>query len=208
MSTSSLLLLPHARPAETSVPISDLLKLRWSPRAFSSDAISGDEMARLFEAARWTPSAYNEQPWSFIVARREDEAAFARLLACLHPYNQVWAKRAALLVITATRTKFSLNSEANRTAFYDLGQAVACLSVQATLEGLAVHQMLGIEHDMARDACGVPEPYEVATALAIGRPGDPSNLSEALQQREGAPRTRKPVADFVFAGRWGQATVP
>lgn len=204
LSTTSLLLSPHVRPAETDVPISDLLRLRWSPRAFAPDAITDGEIARLFEAARWAPSAYNEQPWSFIVARREDKEAFARLLGCLHPYNQLWAQRAALLAIATTRTQFSLNAEANRTALYDLGQAVACLSVQATLEGLAVHQMVGIEHDVAREVCGVPHPHEVATAFAVGRPGDPSDLSEAHQQREAAPRVRKPIIDFLHAGRWGQ----
>jgi nitroreductase len=203
--TNSILKAPHARPAPADHPVHELLAMRWSPRAFDTAAIGAAELASLLEAARWAPSASNEQPWSFLVAQRAEQEGFARLLACLNPNNQAWAGRAAVLMIGVARMTLSTKPQPNRHALYDLGQAVACMSVQATALGLAVHQMAGFDAARARNDCAVPEGCDPVIAIAVGRPGDPLLLPEALQVREAVPRVRKPVGEFVFGAAWGAA---
>ena len=186
-------------------PIHDLLRRRWSPRAFDQTRTVGPEtLAAVFEAARWTPSSNNEQPWAFVVARRERPDEFGRVLACLAEKNQSWAKDAPVLMIAAAAKTFSRNGAPNRHSFYDLGQAVAMMTVQATALGLYVHQMAGFSPGAARQALAVPETHEPVTAIALGYLGDPHGLPEDLRQRELTPTTRKPIADFVSEGKWGQ----
>jgi nitroreductase len=190
--------------AETQHPIHDLLRRRWSPRAFSSRPVEPDKLRSLWESARWAPSSYNEQPWSFIVATKEDEAEYARLLSCLVEGNIQWAQHAPVLMVSVAKLNFIENGERNRHAFHDVGQAVANLIVQATALGLVVHQMAGIFPDKIRELYGIPEGYEAVAGIALGYPGDPETLPERLRQRELAPRSRRPIQDFVFAGRWGR----
>ncbi len=190
--------------AETQYPIHDLLRKRWSPRAFSSRPVEPEKLRSLWEAARWAPSSYNEQPWSFIVATKEDEAEYARLLSCLVEGNIQWAQHAPVLMVSVAKLHFDENGERNRHAFHDVGQAVANLIVQATALGLVVHQMAGIFPDKIRELYGIPEGYEAVAGIASGYPGDPETLPERLRQRELAPRSRRPIPDFVFAGRWGR----
>ena len=192
--------------AETQYPIHDLLRKRWSPRAFSSRPVEPDKLRILWEAARWSPSSYNEQPWSFIVATKEDEAEYARLLSCLVEGNIQWAQHAPVLMVSVARLSFEEDGKPNRHAFHDVGQAVANLIVQATALGLVVHQMAGIFPDKIRELYGIPEGYEAVAGIVLGYPGDPEILPERLRQRELAPRSRKPIQDFVFAGRWGQTS--
>ncbi len=202
---NSLLHPPFQRRAPTASPIHDLVALRWSPRAFAPTELAVAEILQLFEAARWAPSASNEQPWAFLAARRCDSAAFTRLLDCLNPNNRQWAAHAALLVLAVTRHTLTGKDQPNRTASYDLGQAVALLTVQATALGIAVHQMVGFDAAAARDRCAVPATHDVVSVLAIGRPGDPAALPPALQQREAAPRVRHPAPSFVFDTTWAAA---
>ncbi len=190
--------------AEAQYPIHDLLRKRWSPRAFSSRPVEAEKLRSLWEAARWAPSSYNEQPWSFIVATKEDEAEYARLLRCLVEGNIQWAQHAPVLMVSVAKLHFDENGESNRHAFHDVGQAVANLIVQATALGLVVHQMAGIFPDKIRKLYGIPEGHEAVAGIALGYPGDPETLPERLRQRELAPRSRRPIQDFVFAGRWGQ----
>jgi len=192
--------------ADTRYPIHDLLRRRWSPRAFSDRRIEPDTLRSLLEAARWAPSSFNEQPWSFIVATKDDQAEHARLLSCLVEGNIQWAQRAPVLMVSVARLSFEKDRTLNRHAFHDVGQAVAGLSVQATALGLAVHQMAGFHPDKVRELYGVPESFEPVAAIALGYPGDPESLPEKLKQREVAPRERKPLPEFVFSGRWGQAS--
>jgi nitroreductase len=194
------------KPAETQYPIHDLLKRRWSPRAFSDRRVESDTLLSLLEAARWAPSSFNEQPWSFIVATKADQAEHARLLSCLVEGNIQWAQRAPVLMVSVARLSFEKDRTLNRHAFHDVGQAVADLSVQATALGLVVHQMAGFSPDKVREVYGVPEQFEPVAAIALGYPGDPESLSEKLKKREVAPRERKPLPEFVFSGRWGQAS--
>jgi nitroreductase len=194
------------KPADAQYPIHDLIKRRWSPRAFSDRRVEPDTLLSLLEAARWAPSSNNEQPWSFIVATKDDPAEHARLLSCLVDGNILWAQRAPVLMVSVARMSFEDDGKPNRHAFYDVGQAVAGLSIQATALGLAVHQMAGFHPDKVRALYGVPEPFEPVAAIALGYPGDPEGLPERLKQRELAPRERKPLPEFVFSELWGQAS--
>jgi nitroreductase len=191
------------KPAETHHPIHDLLRQRWSPRAFSDRAVSHDLLCSLMEAARWAPSSSNEQPWNFLIATKETPAEYERLLSCLSENNQAWARLAPVLAISIANTVFADGGETNRHAFHDVGLGVENLVIQATSLGLMVHQMAGFSPDKVRDLCELPADCEAVAAMAIGYPGDPSLLPDRLRQREFAPRSRKPITDFVFTGRWG-----
>ncbi|AKT37667.1 nitroreductase family protein [Chondromyces crocatus] len=192
-------------PALTDHPIHELLVRRFSPRAFGPESVSTEQLLSLLEAARWSPSCANEQPWSYVVARREDTEAFARLLSCLVEKNQVWAKHAAVLMISVARTHFVKGEKVNQHAWYDVGQATALLTVEATAVGLRVHQMAGFDAAKAREVLRIPAGHEAVAAIALGHPGDPETLPEDLKQRELAPRQRKPLSDFAFGGAWGES---
>lgn len=194
------------KPADTQYPIHDLLKRRWSPRAFSDLAVESDVLRSLLEAARWAPSSNNAQPWSFIVTTKDDEAVHGRLMACLMEGNIPWAQRAPVLLVSVARVFFEDGEAPNRHAFHDVGQAVANLSVQATALGLFVHQMAGFYPDKVRELYGIPKEFEPVAVVALGYPGDPESLPEKFRSRELAPRERKPLAEFVFAERWGKAS--
>lgn len=191
------------KTALTDHPIHTLLTERWSPYAFADRPVSVADLSSLFEAARWSASSYNEQPWSYIVATKENPDQFEQLLACLAEGNQIWAKDAPVLVLGIASLKFTLNHEDNRAAVHDLGSASSNLAVEATVRGLFVHQMIGIFPDKARHLFGIPQDFEAWTGLAIGYPGDPTRLPEALKQRDLTPRQRKSVEQFVFSGKWG-----
>lgn len=190
------------KTAITDYPISPALAARWSPRAFASTPVDDAQVNALFEAARWSPSASNMQPWAFIHAAH-GTPDFERLAGCLKEANAVWASKAGILVLAIART-VKADGTANAYARYDLGQAVAHLTFQATALGLHVHQMAGFDADKARSDLGIPADHEAVTAIAIGRLGDAADLPPPLQEREAAARTRNPAATFVFAGRWGR----
>ena len=190
--------------AATDYPIQQALAERWSPYGFEDLPVSEADLRSLFEAARWAASSYNEQPWNYLVATRENSLEFGRLLSCLVEANQVWAKAAPVLVLGVVSLRFAKNNESNRAAVHDLGLAAGNLSVEATVRGLSVHQMIGILPDKAREVYQIPAHYEAWTAMAIGYKADPAKLPEALKGRDLAPRQRKPLREFVFAGQWGQ----
>src|SRR3989442_5939754 len=194
------------KSAERQYPIHDLLRRRWSRRAFSDGRGDPAIMRSLLEAARWEPSSYNEQPWSFIVATKDDPVEFGRLLSCLVEGNIQWAQRAPVLMVSVARLSFEDDGKPNRHAFHDVGLAVANLIVQATALGLVVHQMAGIFPDKIRELYGIPEGYEAVAGIALGYPGDPQSLPEGLRKRELAPRERKPLTEFVFSGSLGQTS--
>lgn len=194
------------KPAQTQYPIHELLRNRWSPRAFAVRAVSPETLRSLFEAARWAPSSFNEQPWSFLVAAHENPEDFSRLLSCLVDGNIAWAKYAPVLMLSVAKLKFEHNQKPNRHAFHDVGLAAENLVIQASALGLMVHQMAGIHVDKARETYGIPEGYDAVAGFAIGYPGEPQSLPEGLRERELAPRSRKPVESFVFSGRWGETS--
>ncbi len=191
------------KPAPSDFPVHELIRERWSPRAFAVKPVPRDVLRSIFEAARWAPSSNNEQPWAYIVASRDDNASFEKTLSVLVEFNANWAKGAPVLAIAVARLTFAKNNVPNRNAQYDTGAATALLSVEATARGLAVHQMAGFDPEKARQVFGIPAGWEAIAAIAIGYPGDPASLPQPLHDREMAPRTRKPINEFVMAGHWG-----
>ncbi len=191
------------KPAPVDHPVHELIVERWSPRSFADRHIELEILKSLLEAARWAPSSYNEQPWFFIVATRNQPDEFKQLLNCLTPGNQLWAQHAAALMVTVTKLVFDKTSKSNRHAYHDIGLAAAQLTIQATALGLAVHQMAGIEVTKIRQTYEIPEEYDPVTGIAIGYHSDADTLPNDLRERELAPRQRKPLKSFVFTRKWG-----
>jgi len=190
------------KPAETQSPIHDLLKRRWSPRAFAERPVEPEKLRSLFEAARWAPSSNNEQPWRFLVATKENKADWDRLFTCLVEGNQKWAHQAPVLMLSVATLTFD-DGSANRHAFHDTGMAVENLIIQATAMGLFLHQMAGFRIDQVRKECKIPDGYDPVAMIAVGYPGNPATLPDYLRERELRPRERNPIAEFVFSGTWG-----
>ena len=192
------------KPADTQYTIHDLLRQRWSPRAFDDRSIELEKLGSLFEAARWAPSSNNHQPWRFLVATKENKVEYDRLFNCLMEGNQTWAHRAPVLLLSVADLQFEDGSQ-NRHALHDTGMAAENLVIQATALGLVAHQMAGFRIDQARADCQIPHGYEPVAMIAIGYPGDPALLSDRLRARETQPRIRKPVTDFVYSTTWEQS---
>lgn len=186
-----------SHPEEASGGIHDLLARRWSPRAFSSRPVEPERLTQLFEAARWAPSSYNAQPWAFIVATREDAEGYTRLLSTLVEPNRQWAQQAPVLILAVAKLDYIHADRPNRHAFYDLGQAVANLTFQATSLDLRIHQMGGFDPGAARELFAIPKGFEPVAVLALGYQDEPA--------AEPGARARKPLTDFVFSGSWGRA---
>ncbi|MEL6107137.1 MAG: nitroreductase family protein [Planctomycetota bacterium] len=201
----------HATPMTinpTEHPTIDAISGRWSPYRFEPRPIETSLLSQCFEAARWASSSFNEQPWRWIVATRDQDDEFIRAVNCLMEANRPWASNAGALVLTAYRAKFSRNDKPNRVALHDLGQAASLLSIQAAALGLQVHQMAGINLSQIRAEYQIPEEFEPATAIAIGYPStQPADSPEAEQmvQRERAARKRNPLSEQLFTGVWGGA---
>jgi nitroreductase len=194
------------KAAETGTPIHELIRNRWSPRAFDGRPVEHEKLRSLFEAARWAASSYNAQPWFFIVGTKEDPGGYNKIHDCFVEFNQSWAKSAPVLALSAARMQFEHNGTPNAHAFHDVGQAAANLALQATALGLQVHQMAGILPEKARELFGIPEGYQAVAGFAIGYPGDPTGLPDKLREQEHAPRSRKPLDSFVFNGKWGHVS--
>lgn len=148
----------------------------------------------------------NEQPWSFIVATKENKIDLDRLLGCLLDFDRQWAQRAPVLILSIARLTFASNGKVNRHALHDVGQAMAVLTFQATASGLVVHQMAGFDAEKARLEFSILLEHEAVAIAAIGYRGSADSLPEKLQQKEAASRTRKNLKDFVFQSTWGRAS--
>ncbi len=194
------------KQAKPDHPIQVLIAGRWSPYAFADRPVPDGELRSLFEAARWAASSYNEQPWRYIAATKANPEEFERLLSCLVEGNQVWAKAAPVLALGCASLNFALSGQPNAAAIHDLGLASATLTLEATARGLSVHQMIGILPDKARELYRIPEGVQPLTGLAIGYAADPNTAPEKLRERDLMPRSRKPLAEFVFGGEWGAAS--
>ncbi|MFZ0745850.1 MAG: nitroreductase family protein [Terracidiphilus sp.] len=189
--------------ASTMEGVLSIIQQRWSPRAFADREVNPADLARVFEAARWAPSSNNEQPWSYLVGMR-NSPAHNKIASALVSFNQAWAPKAPVLILGVARTRFAKNGNANAYALYDLGAATAFLILQATAMGLATHQMAGFDHDAARAALEIPEEYALGSVMALGYQGEPAFLSnEKLIATETAPRSRKPLSEFVLSA-WGE----
>ncbi|WP_236579953.1 nitroreductase family protein [Pseudanabaena sp. lw0831] len=192
-------------PAITDHEIHPLIAQRWSPRAFDSKHIETEKLAQLFEAARWSASCFNDQPWAFIMATKDDTANYQKLLDCLVPANVIWAQVAPVLGLVVAQKTFKHNGKPNAWGEYDAGQAAATLVLQATALNLVVHQMGGFDPAKAISTFNIPETAKPVAAIAIGYAGETSNLPTDLQERETAPRARAPLSSFVFTGEWGSS---
>lgn len=190
-------------PAPNAFPIHDLIRKRWSPRAFADKPVPGEVLKSLFEAARWAPSSNNEQPWSYLVATKDDPEHFQQLLSVLVEFNANWAKHAPVLALSVAKLAFAKGDSPNRVAFHDVGAASSQLSLEAVARGILVHQMAGYDVEKARTVFNIPAGWDPVAAMAIGYPGDPASLPSPYKERETAPRARKPITEFVMSGQWG-----
>ena len=191
--------------ADTTYPIEPLLKQRWSPRAFADRPVEVDKLLSLWEAARWSASCTNQQPWYFIVATKADQTEYARLLSCLRDNNQAWASQAPVLMVSVAKLTFDMNGQANRFAFHDVGLAAANLIVRPRPGPVCAPDGRFLS-GQGQKLYSVPEGFEPVAGIVLGYPGDPATLPEDLQQRELAPRTRKPFETFIFQGAWGETS--
>lgn len=182
--------------------IHQLITERKSIRAFSEKAIANETLIRLLEAARWAPSSMNDQPWRFIVANKQTPE-FEKMLDALNESNRVWAKNGAVLLFVITRKEHS-NGMPNKYAWHDVGLAIGNLSLQATAEGIFMHQMGGFNSKLALEQFEVPDEYDAVSIIVLGYPGNPETLPEKLKERELKPRERKPLSSLVFSGSFGK----
>jgi nitroreductase len=174
---------------------------RWSPRAMSGEEVAPDELMSLFEAARWAPSSFNNQPWRFLFARR-GTVHWETFTGLLTDSNKNWARQAAALIVVLSKTTFDHNGKPARTHSFDAGAAWENLALQGTAMGFVVHGMQGFSYRRAREELQVPEEYEVEAMIAVGRPGEKEDLPEELRQRE-FPSPRKKLEEIVFEGPFG-----
>lgn len=186
----------ESNPAPAENDILKVIQNRWSPLAFSGDSISEDQVASLLEAARWAPSSFNEQPWSYVVGHKGDEV-HQKLSETLQEGNS-WAKEAGVLILSVGKSFFDHKHRPNRHFMHDLGMATALLVLQATEMNLISHQMAGFDLEKARELFNIADDYEPGSMIAIGHPGDSGALSEDLKEREKAPRSRKPSSDMIW----------
>lgn len=188
---------PHRAP---EFPVDPLFPNRWSPRAMSGAHVSRESLMTLFEAARWAPSAFNNQPWRFIYAPRGTDA-WRRFFDLLTPSNKSWCERAGVLVVIVSRQTFDHNGKPSKTHSFDAGAAWMSLALQAGMLGLIAHGMEGFDYGRAVEAVGLPDGYSVEAMCAVGHPGSADDLSEALRAKE-KPSGRKSIAETAFEGRF------
>jgi nitroreductase len=183
-------------------PINKVFLERWSPRAFTGEAIPESELFSLIEAARWAPSSYNSQPWRFLYARR-DTAHWERFLGLLNEFNRGWAQHASALIFMLSKSTMRPPGKdadiPSRSHSFDAGSAWAYLALQGVKSGWATHGMVGLDFDEAFAVLGVPEGYRIEAAIAVGRRGDKSILPERMQAQE-TPNGRMTVREIAFEG--------
>lgn len=178
--------------------VDELFLDRWSPRAMSGEGVSEEELMSLFEAARWAPSSFNNQPWRILYARRDTEH-WPTFLGLLVEGNRAWAQNAAALLLFVSKETFDHSGEPYPTHSFDTGAAWENLALQATLRGLVTHGMQGFDYERARAELNIPEGFRVEAMAAVGRPGDPSTLPERTRARE-KPSARKPLSEITREG--------
>ena len=193
------------KPAPTDLPILEAFAERWSPLAISDRPLEDEKIRILFEAARWAPSSFNEQPWRYVYATKSDGKARERMESLLLPGN-AWAKNAFLLIVSFAKKTFTYNGKENRHALHDTGAASACLAAQCPSLGLVAHQMAGFNVEEANALLGVSADFVAGSMIAVGYPGDPKDLDAKLQERENAPRERKAQEEIVFRGKYKSAS--
>jgi len=193
------------KEAKTTYPINDLAKKRWSPRAFLDKPVEKEKLVSLFEAARWSASGGNEQPWRFIVGVRPDDT-WQKIFSILNEGNQEWNQHVPVLILAIGNKISSWDGDISPVYQYDTGQAVAHLSIEALNQGLFVHQMGGFSWEKAVDLFDIPETFQPLTVIGAGYIGNPDMLPEKLKQRELLERKRKDLKEIIFSGKFGNAS--
>lgn len=179
-------------------PITPAILNRWSSRAMSGEPLSNEELFSLFEAARWAPSCYNEQPWRFIYAKK-DSKHWPLFLDLLVPFNKEWAQKAAVLVVVASQKLFTKNQKPIQTHSYDTGAAWQNLALEGSIKGLVVHGMQGFDYKKAATDLQIPDQIQIEAMIAIGKPAPKESLPAELQAKE-TPNSRKPIQDWIHEG--------
>ncbi|MCC6240070.1 MAG: nitroreductase family protein [Phycisphaerales bacterium] len=180
------------------------IRSRWSPYEFSNRPVEAWKIKTILDAARWSANSFNEQPWRYLLATRDQPQELAKLLSCLVESNQTWAKHLPVLMISLAKKTFSRNGKPNRVAVHDVGAAAAQMTMQAEALGLHIHQMAGIEISKIRQLYQVPDDFDPVAAIAVGYPGENPDLHEDYRKKNHAPRHRKPFDEFVFTGSFGK----
>ena len=180
--------------------INPLILSRWSPRSMTGEELGDDDIMSLFEAARWAPSSFNNQPWRFIYAKRNTEH-WDRLFNLLVDVNKTWAKNAALLAVVISRKNFEFNEKPARTHQFDTGSAWENLALEASSRGIVAHGMQGFDYEKAKTELGIPADFEVMAMIAIGKRGSKENLPTELQDKE-KPNDRKALKDIIMEGTY------
>jgi len=183
---------------KSDYPINPLILNRWSPRAMTGESISHEELMSLFEAARWAPSSYNNQPWRFLYARRETPH-FEKFFDLLIDFNKSWCNKAALLGCIVSEKIFEKTKKPAVTHALDAGAAWENLALEGSGRGLVVHGMQGFDYAKAKTVLKVPDEFEVLAMFAVGKKAPKETLSEELQKRE-IPSSRKKVSEIAFEG--------
>ena len=185
---------------KTTYPISPLIAERWSPRSMTGESLSDTDLLPLFEAARWAPSCFNNQPWMFLYAKRDTEE-WELFFDLLIEFNQSWTKKAAALVVVISYKNFYHNRKPSRTHSFDAGAAWMSLALEATNRGLVAHGIGGFDYDKARTVLEIPDDYQIEAMIAIGKKAPKEMLSPALVEKE-VPRERKPLKEIIIKGKF------
>lgn len=170
------------------------IQKRWSPRAFSEESVSNEDLEAIMEAARYAPSCFNEQPWLYLVA--DDEPSLNVMRELLMEKNWLWAKKAPVLIMVLCKNKFEHNDKDNAYCSFDTGTSWGYLSLEATKRGYQTHAMAGFRKKTAREVLNIPEVYTPLAMIALGRPGLIEDLPEAFREKE-SPNTRKPLNEVM-----------
>ncbi len=185
----------HRKPDH---PIHPLILNRWSPRAMSGEPIKESELMSLFEAARWAPSSYNNQPWRILYAKKET-SHWMRFFDLLVDFNKSWCDKAAVLGLIVAEKIFEKTKKPSITHSFDTGAAWENLCLEGTSRNLVVHGLQGFDYQKAKTALKIPDEYEVLAMFAVGKPAPRESLSAELQAKE-SPSDRKKVSEFAFEG--------
>ena len=184
--------------------IHNLISERKSIRAFSDKEISDEALITLLEAARWAPSSMNEQPWRFIVVRKENTEAFQKMIQCLNDSNKIWAQHASVLLLTVANNTITTLNKPNAYAWHDIGLAIGNLSLQAISMDIFLHQMGGFKSEEAKKLFNIPNGFDPVSVIALGYQGNAEALPSPLRERELKQRERKPLSEIVYSNTFGE----
>lgn len=191
------------KTAITQYDVIEVIRKRWSPRSFTDQGIPRDVLLRILEAGSWAPSSFNEQPWRLIVGVKGQGDTYDRLFSCVNEFNQAWCKLAPVIIFIVGKEEFSHDNSPNRTYAYDCGAAATSLSMQATADGVFVHQMAGIHLSKARKEFNIPFGFAPLTGMVMGYLGESEKLPEQMRDSEKSARSRKTLDEFVYGSVWG-----